>query len=293
MTDILSVIARSVVRGMEAARLRGAPILFRALSKLPGLSNKTSTVALSPTRTISFPTFDPYWCRYLWGGKPYEPDVEMIFRKLAAFPGKLLIDCGANIGFWMVQVSQPDYGFSDFIAVEANPALIPLLAENIRANRIDCRLIHAAIASEGGRTVRLGGTEHHASAAVGEEGVPIKTVSIAQLIEDAISAGTMIVVKLDVEGSEIEAIRGGRPAVHRDMVYIVEDWPRSGMTVTRFLLEEGFGVIGVGPDGSIRKLISLEEAFEFNRASTTIYQPSNLVACRMELVPKLLDLFRA
>ena len=90
MAKVLSLIAAGLVQIMEMAGLRGAPTIFRLLSRLRVLRRAVSTVPMSPVRTINFPTFDPYWSRYLWAGKPYEPDVEMILRKLGAVPGKLL-----------------------------------------------------------------------------------------------------------------------------------------------------------------------------------------------------------
>jgi FkbM family methyltransferase len=240
---------------------------------------------------LSFPSFDPYWAPYLWTGKEYEPDVQAIFRKLAPMPNKIFVDCGANIGYWTVKVSDPSLGFTEFIAVEANPALIPLLQENIRLNRIECDLFHAAISERAGEIVHLGGTEHHASASVGASGVPVPTVSLTSLLHERDTAGRMIVVKLDVEGCEIAAMRGAAGLADQDLVYIVEDWPRSGMLGTAFMLEHGYGVIGVAPDGSAKELQSVGDAIEFNSATTPRYQPSNVIGCRRERTPLLLSLF--
>jgi FkbM family methyltransferase len=284
-----SSIARILVRTFSVLRVRGAPTLLRGLEKLPFLRSTTGVAALGRSR-IAFKAFDPYWAPYLWGGKPYEPDVEAILRKLSTVADKLFVDCGANIGYWTVQVSKPAYGFTELIAVEANPALIPLIRENIRLNGVKCEVVEAAIAEEAGLTVHLGGTHHHAAASVGDTGIPIPTVSLTSLLSERCLDGRMIVVKLDVEGCEVPAIKGAAGIAGQDLVYIVEDWPRSGMQVTDYLVHQGYAVLGVAPDGTSKRLHSVGEALEFNRATRDVYGPSNLIGCNPARADDLLRL---
>lgn len=250
-----------------------------------------STVDLPSGRKIRFPSFDPYWARYLWGGESYERDVELILRHLDAIPDKLLIDCGANIGYWTVRGSETEFGFRKILAVEANPHLIPLLSENLRLNHIAGEIIHAAIAEEEGRIVLLGGTDQHAVASVGGSGIPVPTVSLAGLIGRYRTLERTVVVKLDVEGSEISALRGAPKGGDFDLYYIAEDWPCSGMPVVQFLLELDHAVIGVGSDGRAEQIRSVEEAIGFNRRTTNVYGPSNFLACDAARAGKLLALF--
>jgi len=128
-------------------------------------------------------------------------------------------------------------------------------------------------------------------ASVGASGVPVPTVSLADVICRHSAERRTIVVKLDVEGSEVAALRGAPRGDALDIIYIVEDWPRSGMPVTRFLVEQGYGVLGVAPDGRAEQLRSVERAIEFNRRSTKAYGPSNVVACDRERLSSLLALF--
>src|SRR5205085_2625120 len=101
-----------------------------------------------------------------------------------------------------------------------------------------------------------------------ETGKPVRTIALADL---GISGPAL--VKLDVEGSEVAAIEG---AGSLDAVYVYEDWPRSGMPVTRWLLEEGFKVSGF----DLTPIRDLSDAFAFNRRTTQSYGPSNLIAMR-------------
>ena len=240
----------------ERLGLRGAPTLLRYLSKTR-LARQLATVRLPAGQSICFPAYDEYWARYLYAGVPYEPDVEAVFRRFAH--GRTLVDCGANIGYWSARAAE--LGFNEAVAIEANEALIPLLERNHRG-----RNLHAAVHSRSGLTMCLGG--EGAAASLRETGKPVRTIALADL---GISGPAL--VKLDVEGSEVAAIEG---AGSLDAVYVYEDWPRSGMPVTRWLLEEGFKVSGF----DLTPIRDLSDAFAFNRRTTQSYGPSNLIAMR-------------
>lgn len=202
-----------------------------------------------------FPAYDPYWSRHLYAGVPFEPDVEAIFRRFAK--GRTLIDCGANIGFWSARAKE--LGFADAIAIEANADLIPLLRRNYRG-----RVVHAAVHSRSGETKFLSG--EGAAASLGTTGKPVETIALADL---KIQGPTLI--KLDIEGVEIPAIEG---AHGMDALFVYEDWPRSGMPVTKYLLEHGYSVSGF----DMTPIKTHADAFEFNRSTTTTYGPSNFLA---------------
>jgi FkbM family methyltransferase len=246
--------AAALTRSFEALGLRGAPTLLTYLSKTV-LSRQVATVTLTGGQPISFPAYDPYWARHLYAGVSYEPDVEAIFRRLAG--GRVLIDCGANIGYWSVRATE--LGFSDAIAIEANDELIPLLKRNYQG-----RVIHAAVHSRSGEELHFQGAG--ATGRVGESGATVRSIALADL-----EVGTPAVIKLDVEGAEIAAIEG---AAGMDAIFVYEDWPKSGMPVTRHLLENGYSVSGF----DMSPIRTHAEAFAFNERTTRRYGPSNFVA---------------
>jgi len=248
--------AATLTRSFEALGLRGAPTLLHFLSKTR-LSRLLATVALPSGQTISFPEYDAYWARYLYAGVPYEPDVEAIFRRLA--PGRVLIDCGANIGYWSARAKE--LGFTDAMAIEANEDLIPFLKRNFQG-----AVHHAAVHSRSGETLFLEG--QGATAALATTGRPVRTLALADL-----DVTGPVLIKLDVEGAEIPAIEG---AAGMDAIFVYEDWPRSGMPVTRYALEKGYSVFGF----DMEPIRSHAEAFDFNRRTRETYGPSNLVAMR-------------
>jgi FkbM family methyltransferase len=183
--------------------------------------------------------------------------VEAIFRRFAS--GRTLIDCGANIGYWSVRAKE--LGFKDAIAIEANGDLIPFLKRNYRG-----AVHHAAVHSRSGETLYLEG--QGATASLAATGRPVRTLALADL-----DVTGPVLIKLDVEGAEIAAIEG---AAGMDAIFVYEDWPRSGMLVTRYVLEKGYSVFGF----DMQPIRTHAEAFDFNRRTRETYGPSNLLAMR-------------
>lgn len=238
----------ALTAAFEKAGIRGAPTI---LSKVR--SSKIATVTLPSGQRISFPAYDPYWCRYLYAGKPYEPDTQGIFRELGK--GRVLIDCGANIGYWSVR--HEDFGFTDAIAIEANPKLVPFLRMNYSGE-----IHHAAVHSCGGGTLPFDGDG--ALGHVSENGIPVPRLALRDL-----EIRGPALVKLDIEGAEIPAIEG---LGDMDAILVYEDFPRGGMKVTRYLLERGWNLF----TSTMQPISSIEQV----SADLGKGVPLNLVAIR-------------
>ena len=265
---------------MEALSLRGGPTILKLLWNLGPLRDVTATLPFFGNKKIIFPAFDGYWCRHLWAKVPYEQEVEQIFRKIGK--GRVLIDCGANIGYWSVRA--PEFGFTQVIAVEANERLLPLLRENFRINGIIGAVHHAAIHSRFGEALLLELGASHAQGHIGATGAPVKSITIADLAAQ-FPTGTEIVAKVDVEGSEIPAFQGA--AGCDSIIFVYEDFQSMGMKVTEYLLTHGFRVFAVLPAGDCAAINSLAEAIDISAAVSGNKKASNLVACAPSLAPRL------
>jgi FkbM family methyltransferase len=240
----------------EKARIRGAPTILKRLSRFDVFERRTAAVTLRGGQRISFPAYDPYWCRYLYAGKPYEPDVERIFHALGK--GRTLVDCGANIGYWSVR--HREFGFTNSIAIEANPRLVPFLRMNHKG-----QVFHAAVSERSGEQIIFAGdgaVGHNSRN--GEAGVAVPTLALRDLRLDGPA-----LVKLDVEGAEIRAIKG---MGNMDCTLVYEDFPRQGMKVTRHLLGHGWRLF----DDRMESITSVDQV----SADMGPGVPHNLVAMR-------------
>jgi FkbM family methyltransferase len=170
----------------------------------------------------------------------YEDELELLFKDSAGVD-YTLIDCGANFGYWSVLVSSTPYGSHKAIAIEPSSQNFAKLANNAAINGNRFEVMRCAIGAARG-TARLSGTKHEAfsiagGAGGGGEDVPV--VALDNLLDDGkISPAGKYLIKLDVEGVEIEAIQGGTRLLQADSVLLCEEHGNdSNHTVSRYILD--------------------------------------------------------
>jgi FkbM family methyltransferase len=198
-------------------------------------------IKLNSDATFEFPYGDGYWSKLLNRSFSYEDELELLFKDSVGVD-YTLIDCGANFGYWSVLVSSTPYGSHKAIAIEPSSQNFAKLANNSEINGSRFEVMKCAIGSARG-TARLSGTKHEAfsiagSGAGGGEDVPV--IALDNLLDDGkISAGGKYLIKLDVEGVEIEAIKGGTRLLQGDSVLLCEEHGNDrNHTVSRYILDQ-------------------------------------------------------
>jgi FkbM family methyltransferase len=198
-------------------------------------------IKLNADATFEFPYGDGYWSKLLNRSFSYENELELLFRD-SVDVDYTLIDCGANFGYWSVLISSAPYGSRKAIAIEPSSQNFSKLANNAEINGSRFEVMKCAIGSARG-TARLSGTKHEAfsiagNAAGGGEDVPV--IALDNLLDDGkISADGKYLIKLDVEGVEIEAIKGGMRLLQGDSVLLCEEHGNDpDHTVSRYILEQ-------------------------------------------------------
>jgi FkbM family methyltransferase len=153
-----------------------------------------------------------------------------------------LLDCGANYGYWSVLVSSAPYGSRKAIAIEPSSQNFARLSNNAAINGNRFEVMRSAIGAARG-TARLSGLKHEAfsiagDASAGGEEVPV--LALDNLLDDGtISPTGKFLIKLDVEGVEIEAIKGGTRLLQGDSVILCEEHGNDPHhTVSRYILEQ-------------------------------------------------------
>jgi FkbM family methyltransferase len=204
------------------------------------LPERDIAIKLNADAVFEFPYGDGYWSKLLNRSYHYEDELELLFRHSAGIDYTLL-DCGANYGYWSVLVTSGPFGSHRAIAIEPSSENFSKLANNARVNDNRFELMKCAIGATKG-TARLSGTKHEAfsiaGGANGGEEVPV--IALDDLIDGGrISADGKYLIKLDVEGVEVDAIRGGPRLLQGDSVIICEEHGNDpGHTVSRFILEQ-------------------------------------------------------
>jgi FkbM family methyltransferase len=204
------------------------------------LPERDIEIKLNPDATFAFPYGDGYWSKLLNRTFSYENELELLFHASADVDYTLL-DCGANYGYWSVLVSSAPYGSHKAIAVEPSSENFSKLANNakINGNRFD--VMKCAIGASRG-TARLSGTKHEAFSIAGDQddGEEVPVIALDNLLDDGkVAPGGKFLIKLDVEGVEIEAMKGGKRLLREDSVLLCEEHGNDPQhTVSRYILEQ-------------------------------------------------------
>ena len=205
------------------------------------LPERNIAIKLNPDATFEFPYGDGYWSKLLNRSYHYEDELELLFRNSADVDYTLL-DCGANFGYWSVLVSSGPYGSHKALAIEPSTQNFTKLQNNaeINGNRFD--LLKCAIGAARG-TARLSGTKHEAFSIAGNSsggGEDVPVIALDNLLDDGtISPAGKYLIKLDVEGVEVQAIQGGTRLLQSDSVLLCEEHGNDPHhTVSRYILEQ-------------------------------------------------------
>ncbi|MBR0752495.1 FkbM family methyltransferase [Bradyrhizobium jicamae] len=203
------------------------------------LPARNIAVKLNEDATFEFPYGDGYWSKLLNRSYIYEDELELLFADSADVDYTLL-DCGANYGYWSVLVSSKPFGTHKAIAIEPSGQNFPKLANNARINGNRFETLKCAIGSGRG-TARLSGTKHEAFSIAGSQsdGEEVPVIALDNLIDDGkVTAQGKYLIKLDVEGVEIEAMKGGKRLMETDSVLLCEEHGADrAHTVSRYILE--------------------------------------------------------
>jgi FkbM family methyltransferase len=198
-------------------------------------------IKLNSDATFAFPYGDGYWSKLLDRSFRYEDELELLFRDSIAVD-YTFIDCGANFGYWSVLISSAPYGSHKAIAIEPSSQNFAKLKNNAEINGNRFEAVKCAIGASKG-TARLSGTKHEAFSIAGDAesgGEDVPVIALDDLLADGkISANGKYLIKLDVEGVEIEAIKGGTRLLQGDIILLCEEHGNDPHhTVSRYILEQ-------------------------------------------------------
>jgi FkbM family methyltransferase len=205
------------------------------------LPRRDIAIRLNSDATFEFPYGDGYWSKLLNRSYCYEDELQLLFKD-SADVDYTLVDCGANFGYWSVLISSAPYGSHKVIAIEPSSQNFAKLKNNSEINGNRFEAIRCAIGANRG-AARLSGTKHEAFSIAGDaggDGEEVPVIALDNLLDDGkVSPTGKYLIKLDVEGVEIEAIKGGMRLLQGDSVLLCEEHGNDRHhTVSRYILEQ-------------------------------------------------------
>src|SRR5712691_284740 len=230
--------------GAKASALvarRGFSIGCRVLSK--ALDQRDIVVLLGEDALFAFPFGDGYWGLLFDRSFIYEPELEQFLRGIADVD-YTFIDCGANFGYWSVLVTSRPFGSHSALAIEASRDNAAKLARNAKINGERFKVLHRAIGATTGGQALLSGRNHSAFSIAGDaggaHGERVDIMALDSLLDlGHVAPDRRLVVKLDLEGVEIDAMKGGKRLLHGDVIVVCEEHGSDrNHTVSRYILGE-------------------------------------------------------
>lgn len=170
---------------------------------------------------------------FFYGGQPHEYGTEKVFRKVLK-PGDIVLDIGANVGYYTRIASRMVGGDGAVLAFEPMPAALRVLRMNC-ADLPNAEVFPMALSDREGESVfyvRKKGDMSSLAADSRAKTVRVKTGTVDDVLKNC---PRLDFIKIDVEGFELEVIRGAHRtlAAHRPVVYFE--------FVQNFADERGFG----------------------------------------------------
>ncbi len=253
-------------------RVRGIGFVAKWFDSGKGLTK----VYLNDDAVFVFPVYDPYWSYYLFLRKAFERQLEGFLRRIIHLEFTF-IDCGANFGYWSALLSSDPWGGHRCIAVEASNETYPVLTRTseLNASRIQC--LHYAVYSSSGEELSFTEGARHAGRHIvngeiekldvnksqlftpDESVITVETISIDDIVSRHADTNSSVLVKLDVEGAEIDALKGAVQTAARDTVFVYEDFG-DDQVVTGYLLDHGYRIHRPQSDGRLIPVDPVDKA---------------------------------
>jgi FkbM family methyltransferase len=161
-----------------------------------------------------------------------------------AGPGALVVDAGANIGFFTMELAKQVGPNGRVIAIEPDRVNFNMLQRNMdRAGLAErCILVNAAVSSRTGLAQLAIDHHHPANHRLGDSGPEVKLHTIDELVSKYGNGQRVALIKLDIQGSEVDALRGAGSTMSRDRPEIAFEIDPSSLAefeyTTQDLLDE-------------------------------------------------------
>ncbi|MGH9195362.1 MAG: FkbM family methyltransferase, partial [Acidimicrobiia bacterium] len=217
----------------------------------------------------------------------YERETQLAVRDLLR-PGDIVVDVGAHIGFFTKLFSKAVGDSGLIYALEPHPTTFQTLVHNCRKQR-NVRFLQAAASAISGEVEFYeSDTSTGSNSLIPTRSVHHRQFRVPAVALDDILRGTKVrLVKIDVEGAELEVLSGMRDLIaHADSLTLIVEffppvWESRGFAADHLIdtLEESqFHLCYIRSDGKLEKIPPYPDRKDFLQR---IEKYVNLVATRV------------
>ena len=234
MDRVPGPVARFARRNPVVSRMF-KPLVNRLVPERP----QTVTVRSGPARGLRI-VIMPREEKFYWAGT-YEPEVQRALSETLA-PGATYWDVGAHAGFFACLASRLVGPDGRVIAFEPSPENLERLHRAVEMNAAaNIRVEPIAVAAQSGAAA-LYSHEHSSmwSLEASPEGGSAGTVPTRTLDELAAELPAPDLIKVDVEGGEIDVLSGGKRLLHEDRPTLLVEFHSDAILAQARALLDGY-----------------------------------------------------
>lgn len=148
----------------------------------------------------------------------YEPyETELILRQVKS--GDVIVDIGANIGYYTVLFADKVGKSGKVIAIEPDPINFEILQKNIKENKLfNVVAVQAAVGSQTGELKLYKSKENFGDHKLygGDKGEKVKVIKLDEFLKDQ----KINLIKVDTQGWEPEVFAGAKKTIEKDLPII-------------------------------------------------------------------------
>jgi FkbM family methyltransferase len=167
----------------------------------------------------------------IWLNGYYEKNTTELVSNILE-EGEVFVDIGANIGYFTIVSAKEVGSEGEVYSYEPVSQNLDLLRKNIEVNELENVSVRNKLVSGSSGERSLGISkrkgQHSVKGDFSEEEM-VKSVKLDEELERRIS-----LVKIDVEGAELEVIEGGMETIRRDSPEIILEYNRSKWDTEKF-----------------------------------------------------------
>lgn len=258
-------------------RIRGLGIVTHIISRIARINDVYAEVSLNPSTRFSFPVYDAYWSYFIHKNLLYEQALVHFLYAISKLQF-IFIDCGANYGYWSAIMSSPEFGSHKSLAIEASKESTVVLEKTCSLNNHRFQILHGAVYNESGKKIQFteGGRQagrHIIDGTIEKLKVNFKglfspaeiiqaveTITLSDVILKYFPTDKSIIIKLDVEGAEMQCLIGAEEIQDRDILFIYEDFGGDDQSeITRYLLQKLYLVYYPDDMGGIMRIRDISQ----------------------------------
>lgn len=231
---------------LEARLGHERAVVADALGDAAARADAASAAADRVSRHADF-QLQPWWERSLW-----EPVVQLAVRDHVR-PGDIAFDVGANAGAFAVQMARQAGPRGVVCAFEASPRIVGRTQFNLNASGChNATLYHRAIWNRSGDLVTIAAGDHlNDRVEAGAGGIPVPTLALDDFI--AATGLSPSFVKMDIEGAELEALRGSSRMIAEGRPIMALEQAPDDMRCHALLTAAGYLAVDLGTYRPIRQ----------------------------------------